>query len=106
MNTNHCREHIYRNHIPKGYFCKRCFEEFKDDQSLQQHRALLQCTERKNSPYITLGQKSQIKAAAAKLRGKSDEEKWTQMLRILSPADKRILSPCECYRLSLALIAN
>ncbi|KAI1112146.1 hypothetical protein F5Y14DRAFT_278713 [Nemania sp. NC0429] len=83
------KEHLYRKHSSSGYQCPRCLAEFKESSKLHQHqRSKTPCPVQANSrscaEKIDAQQVVQLKK---KTRLLSDEEKWSDIYRIVFRLD-------------------
>ncbi|KAL7953300.1 hypothetical protein V8C34DRAFT_61521 [Trichoderma compactum] len=70
------REHLLRKHMRPAILCVKCFEEFEEDDRLQEHLES-QCKRKSHSPYLSTEQQSQLQTRIK--GGMKEAEKLEQM---------------------------
>jgi len=91
----YCRQHLYRVHQRPENHCIRCFEVFNSSQLLDQHAQQSVSCSTKTCPFsekFTSGQMTELKR---KWIGRSAEECWYTIFRILFPQGQAPTSPCK-----------
>ncbi len=92
------REHIYRRHsLPIR--CHRCQQPFDGERTLIEHSQADVPCEKRTEPCETIEgcskeQESQLRCRK-KRPGQSEEDKWTQMYRVLFGKDTEVPRPCK-----------
>ena len=89
------RQHLYRVHSRPDYYCPRCYEVFESSSLLDVHvRQANSCTVI-DCPYPEKLTDEQMKALKRKWPGKSMEECWYIIFRILFPNTPVPSNPCK-----------
>ncbi|KAH7063272.1 hypothetical protein B0J12DRAFT_642216 [Macrophomina phaseolina] len=89
------KEHLYRKHKASNNKCSRCHVIFDDADALQTHqRSEVVCQLRAPSPApgFSQEQEKQLRSRKRSSRCQSEEEKWTEVYRILFPKDIEVPS--------------
>ncbi|KAI1099824.1 hypothetical protein F4804DRAFT_320795 [Jackrogersella minutella] len=82
------KEHIYRKHYLLSYRCDRCLTEFKDRSDLHSHsRSEPPCAKRDSDVDFDTIDETQKAQIQKKWRGKSEEQKWSEIYRIIFKLD-------------------
>ncbi|KAK3690224.1 hypothetical protein B0T22DRAFT_379539 [Podospora appendiculata] len=92
------KEHLYRRHY--RIHCQRCKETFRDTKDLASHEMMPEGCLVSNIPPpgdITTYQEKQLKSRKHTARHQSDEEKWTEIYKLLFPDDDIVPSPYPEY---------
>lgn len=89
------REHLYRRHYK--IHCQRCKKLFRNDRALDEHEMSFVGCEvlSRHSPCdMTTHQHKQLRMKKHTSRRQTDEEKWTDIYRLLFP-NEQVPSPCK-----------
>lgn len=90
-----CREHLYRRHLAPPY-CKRCKQEFNDEETLQVHLfAHIPCSFKEGEPPdgISGAMRKALKNRKNTNPKQSQSERWKEIYRMLFP-DSEVPEPC------------
>ena len=89
------RQHLYRVHRRPENYCPRCFEVFESGVLLDEHaRQLISCKVAK-CPFPERLTDAQVKELKKKWNGKSIEQCWYIIFKIVFPHAPRPRSPCK-----------
>jgi hypothetical protein len=102
QDAHRLKQHIYRQHrIP--VYCPRCKQNFKDEQSLEEHLTQSLVREVVSKDNVPEGFNAKQEMMLHKKEHKpneSQEQKWIAIYRILFPDDQDIPSPCTFIALN------
>lgn len=91
------REHLYRNHSPPKYQCRRCSEDLKTAGALGTHSKQIPacdpCTSTQDQDLLDDVMLERLRSKKGMGQKKSESEKWTEVYKIVFPND-RVPSPC------------
>ncbi|KAF4470684.1 hypothetical protein FALBO_2398 [Fusarium albosuccineum] len=90
------KEHIFRRHKLPEHQCQRCYEDFGNKTSLHDHQRSNPPCQTKEPPKMKgINEKQEKALKSRKMYQKSltEEEKWTEIYKILFPEDHPIPSP-------------
>ncbi|KAL9108600.1 MAG: hypothetical protein Q9227_006686 [Pyrenula ochraceoflavens] len=83
---NRLKSHLYRVHSKPAYYCGRCYAEFNTQEDLDEHTRLTTgcelCDSPKYTERMTTEQRNRVRRRA---HGKSAEENWYDIFKILFP---------------------
>lgn len=90
------KEHLYRNHSPPKYQCRRCSEDLKTAGALGTHSKQIPacdpCTSTQDQDLLDDVMLERLRSKKGMGQKKSESEKWTEVFKIVFPND-RVPSP-------------
>jgi hypothetical protein len=106
QDTYYEREHIYRRH-PLPIRCARCGRQFDTEAAMQKHSkepVPCQVSEAEEADGYSKEQEKQLRGRK-KPPNQTEEDRWTEMFRILFPNDDHasMPSPCRFFAANLQL---
>lgn len=87
------KQHLRRTHHYPDFYCRRCFEVFKDNEKLQRHSSLREACERQDCPYPERINETKQTNIHVKRPGKDPKELWLDIYSIIFPGSPQPESP-------------
>lgn len=97
------KQHIYRNHAPSQYYCRRCFTTFSSSQQCNEHSQMSPACSLRACPWPEKISDEQRESIKRKRPGLSDYDGWYLIWNILFPG---AALPSTPYRVDVASVPS